>query len=102
MGDNAELSASRAARSRHAYVTLVTNGDYVKGAVALLRSLVLLVCLSCAAAFQAAPLLPARAAVTSSAAASIQVGPRLPAHREHIGQSGCTPPQPRPPRRRRP
>lgn len=41
MGDTAELSASRAARGRHAYVTLVTNGAYVKGAVALVRSLVL-------------------------------------------------------------
>lgn len=41
MGDTAELSASRAARGRHAYVTLVTNGDYVMGALALVRSLVL-------------------------------------------------------------
>lgn len=41
MGDRPELSASRAAQGRHAYVTLVTNDDYVKGALALVRSLVL-------------------------------------------------------------
>ncbi|MEM9106140.1 MAG: glycosyltransferase, partial [Pseudomonadota bacterium] len=41
MGDRSELTASRAARGRHAYVTLVTNDDYVKGALALVRSLVL-------------------------------------------------------------
>jgi alpha-N-acetylglucosamine transferase len=41
MGDTPELIAARAARSRHAFVTLVTNGDYVKGALALVRSLVL-------------------------------------------------------------
>merc|ERR1719478_1556591 len=39
----------------------------------MLRSLVLLACLSCAACFHAAPLRPALAPATSSAAASIQM-----------------------------
>ena len=41
MGDHPELSASRPAKGRHAFVTLVTNTDYVKGALALVRSLAL-------------------------------------------------------------
>ena len=41
MGDHPELSASRPAQGRHAFVTLVTNTDYVKGALALVRSLTL-------------------------------------------------------------
>ncbi|MEX3010395.1 glycosyltransferase [Hoeflea sp. TYP-13] len=41
MGHHPELTASKQAASRHAYVTLVTNGDYVKGALALVRSIVL-------------------------------------------------------------
>ncbi|MEM6461679.1 MAG: glycosyltransferase [Pseudomonadota bacterium] len=41
MGEPSELSASRKAQSRHAFVTLVTNADYALGALALVRSLVL-------------------------------------------------------------
>ncbi|MCP4317947.1 MAG: glycosyl transferase [Hyphomicrobiales bacterium] len=41
MGDHPELRASKPAASRHAFVTLVTNGDYCKGALALVRSIAL-------------------------------------------------------------